>query len=82
MVCTVDGDPECVDTDTDADNCGSCGHVCTGSQECCDGECVNPDTAYDSDFQNCGQCGHACRERACILNIFNEVCENGSCGCP
>lgn len=30
----------CISTDTDARNCGSCGHACTASQTCTGGTCV------------------------------------------
>jgi hypothetical protein len=33
---------ECVDTQTDDDNCGMCNNKCMGIQQCIDGECMMP----------------------------------------
>ena len=67
----------CVDTDSDADNCGQCGTVCPGTSRCRGGECectfgselcpsnYFPDDLVcvdtDSDADNCGQCGTVCQ---------------------
>lgn len=47
----------CVDTDSDAANCGMCGNACGAGAKpgCCGGSCV--DLVSDRD---CGQCGHDC----------------------
>ena len=37
---TYCGPGQCIDTDTDPANCGSCGHECFGA--CVDGECADP----------------------------------------
>ncbi len=42
---------------------------CSGSEECCDGICV--DRGFDAN--NCGTCGHACAD--------GEICEDGECHC-
>ena len=76
-------DAECVDTDTNPDNCGACGILCGDSEVCdagecvsrcgggtteCDGACVN----LDSDPGNCGACGTECDP--------GMVCSDGECG--
>ena len=75
---------QCVDLNTNRENCGSCdrncgsSEVCDGSGQCalscqdglsdCDGTCSN----LDSDNQNCGSCGRTCLE--------GEICDgNGQC---
>lgn len=80
----TDCDGECVDLDSDRDNCGSCGHACGAGQVCdggtcldecpagtteCGGDCVN----LDEDDDNCGTCGHACPS--------DRHCEGGDCVC-
>jgi len=47
----------CVNTKTDKNNCGQCGHSC-GSSQCCNGTC-----SYSwMDNNNCGGCGIQCPE--------------------
>ncbi|MEY2931646.1 MAG: hypothetical protein RL033_2395 [Pseudomonadota bacterium] len=83
MVASVSGTPQCVDTTSNSQNCGSCGNVCTGGQVCdggscacpsgqslCDGRCVDP----QSSLEHCGSCGNAC--------VGGQVCDGGSCECP
>jgi hypothetical protein len=60
----------CVDFQTDNNNCGGCGHGCSGDQECCGAQCV-PLT----DPRNCGKCGNACLGP---LDMGNGAC----CACP
>jgi hypothetical protein len=33
---------QCVNTDTDKQNCGACGNKCQGNKRCLGGACVNP----------------------------------------
>ncbi len=75
----------CVDTRTDALNCGACGRACTASQSCSNGACVGttPTCAAPralcgtscvdtlSDRANCGACGRACPS--------DQTCNDGSC---
>ncbi len=72
----------CVDTLTDRNNCGSCGHRCQAEQICSSGRCMLQcppfetdcgSDCYDlrSDHENCGACGHACEP--------NQVCSGGIC---
>jgi hypothetical protein len=72
----------CIDTASDAQNCGACGSACLPSQICGDGACVCPseqllcgESCVDSasDVKNCGGCGNACRA--------SEVCAEGACAC-
>jgi hypothetical protein len=52
---------ECVDTQSDEANCGSCDVVCSAGQVCCDGGCIDP----QNNKQHCGQCGKRCGRGAC-----------------
>jgi hypothetical protein len=49
---------------------GACQSTCTGSQTCCNGQCVNTST----DSNNCGSCGNVC--------TGGTTCQNGQCACP
>ena len=76
----------CVDTRTDATNCGTCGTVCGAGSWCSDGRCAcSPgqrwcprgactDLAIDN--ANCGACGNPC--------AAPSTCTNGVClqPCP
>jgi Stigma-specific protein, Stig1 len=74
----------CVDSATDADNCGTCGKACPPQTICTSGSCRCPghqvscsidgrDTCVDlnRDPINCGSCGHACAS--------GETCSSGLC---
>ena len=76
-------DASCGDTQTNASNCGSCGHVCpsgaactagvcgcSGSLTACGQACVNTGTSSS----NCGKCGNVCPSGA--------SCTAGACVCP
>ncbi len=74
---------QCVDTQTDTKNCGACGHSCSGTDDCVQGNCIPPCpidqlrclgkcVSVASDNANCGSCGQACGQ--------GEVCSNGVCG--
>jgi len=69
-------DDECVNLDTDRENCGACGNDCADDELCqlgvcqetcddplilCDGVCVDP----DSDPANCNSCGNVCPTGIC-----------------
>ena len=72
----------CVSAETDNNNCGGCGNICTGGQTCqggaccpsgqygCFGACLNVET----DNNNCGGCGTKCTS--------GQTCQSGTCTCP
>uniref|UniRef100_A0A0G4I5M1 4Fe-4S ferredoxin-type domain-containing protein n=1 Tax=Chromera velia CCMP2878 TaxID=1169474 RepID=A0A0G4I5M1_9ALVE len=77
----------CTDTDTDPDNCGACGNVCSGPTPLCSGgTCVNDCTTggltgcggvckdLSSDLENCGTCGTVCSDPS------RQIC-TGTCDC-
>ncbi len=81
----------CVDTKTDAKNCGGCGKPCSSGQTCdagvckcsasstkCGTECV--DTMVDA--KHCGGCGKACSAPAtCESGICITPCPSGTTKC-
>jgi hypothetical protein len=73
----------CVDLQTSATNCGTCGTACGTGQVCtagrcgcptgqllCGGVCVNAQTSVT----NCGACGRTC--------LAGQSCTAGACVCP
>lgn len=72
----------CVDTQTDAGNCGQCFKTCAPGEICCAGQCVNP----KSDANHCGDCpisclgpGGKCCDGSCV-DSHNDPHNCGSCG--
>jgi len=67
---------QCVDPNTDKNNCGGCGKVCpTGTTfPCCKGQCV--DTS--SDPSNCGMCGNMCASGQCVGGACAASDDGGS----
>jgi len=70
----------CIDTQSDASQCGACGHSCDVKQVCASGACqCQPGTQLcgstctdvQSDATHCGTCGIACAD--------GDVCEGGTC---
>jgi hypothetical protein len=76
-VCNADaGSPYCANLQTDNQNCGTCGNICSGGQLCesgmCQGTCTSDQTLCGgdsgspycadlmSDNANCGNCGASC----------------------
>ena len=58
----------CVDTKTDAENCGACGNTCQSPNTvCCGGKCVN----VNADPGNCGSCRQVC--------TATSSCNTGTC---
>ncbi|GMV16130.1 MAG: hypothetical protein AMXMBFR56_43540 [Polyangiaceae bacterium] len=75
-------DGQCVQTDYDPNNCGSCGTKCATGELCsagqCAGQCKGGTTECSNkcvdtqiDPQNCGACGTAC--------ATGQVCSAGQC---
>jgi hypothetical protein len=78
---------KCVDTSSDAMNCGTCGRVCASPFVCSGGECTCAGTVcgpHDTccatgcrdlmnDPSSCGACGKAC--------AAGELCVGGQCQC-
>lgn len=72
----------CLDTRTDARNCGACGASC-GAAACVDGACVCTGTVCRgvcsntaADPMNCGGCGRVCS----ALPNAAASCARGACG--
>jgi hypothetical protein len=65
----------CVDTTTDARNCGYCGQTCEADQHCSNGKCVSSCPSGEAnlytDTNNCGVCGYQCPA--------GKSCFNGNC---
>jgi len=79
----------CTDLDTDSNNCGKCGNVCTGvcsmgnccalGEQYCSGACI--DTTSDDD--NCGMCGMKCTGTdgtCCSSECTNTATDMNNCG--
>jgi hypothetical protein len=74
----------CVDTQSDHDSCGTCGHACMPAEVCANGACAPCPADQDicngtcvdtsSDAMNCNGCGMACP--------MGDVCVAGACQPP
>jgi hypothetical protein len=79
----------CVNLNTSATNCGSCGNVCEAGSTCSMGQCISsiptcpPNeilcsgicTDLATDTKNCGGCAHACTGTG-------STCKGGQCTTP
>lgn len=63
---------QCMDLQSDPDNCGACGVRCAINEACCGGACTSP----LRDPANCGGCGIACDPP----NHNTMTCSTGKCG--
>jgi hypothetical protein len=61
----------CLDTQSDAANCGACGMACATGQACCAGACV----ATATSAAHCGRCGNVCE-----ATNATPACAAGACG--
>lgn len=67
-------DGECVDVDTDVDNCGACGSYCDEGSYCEGGDCVDPGPTCPSPRTTCGD--------ACVDTRSNrDHCGGCDAGC-
>jgi hypothetical protein len=90
----IDCDGVCVDVDTSADHCGSCGTACAAEETCvagrctaagcaagtsaCGGECVD----LEWDPGHCGACDAACPAgEVCSHGLCDLVCLGGTLEC-
>ncbi|KAM7217991.1 hypothetical protein V8F06_006674 [Rhypophila decipiens] len=73
--------PSCGNTNTDSNNCGTCGNVCPAGTTCSSGACVCANSGkapcngqcpeLTSDNSNCGTCGNTCD--------VGSTCQSGIC---
>src|SRR5262249_6275423 len=66
---------QCVNTTTDATNCGTCGRSCpAATPTCCAGRCEDLQTDHD----HCGRCGTRCgAEQVCCQGNCVGTCSGG-----
>lgn len=82
---------ECVDTQTDHNNCGACGSPCLAGQICkkgtCEANCPNECGACEYCDSNTGTCQPRCSSTNCCGDVCHDPCPEGqtrdpfSCGC-
>ncbi len=66
------------DLQTDENNCGACGTICTTGFSCCGGKCIDP----KSNAANCGGCGSKCGSGSscCAGGCVNTATSGANCG--
>jgi hypothetical protein len=62
---------ECIDTSSDASNCGACGHACTADQTCSDGTCKPKCPTGQADCN--GQCIDLSDPKSCGTTCDNLI---------
>ena len=84
----------CTEVQSDPQNCGACGEVCTSGLACvdgvcngnacgaglleCNGTCIDP----QNDSQNCGDCNSVCVDgTVCVAGSCKEGCAPGLAEC-
>jgi hypothetical protein len=81
--CETCGGTACIDLQTNAQHCGSCGQACGGTAVCVDGGCACPGdlSACDSgcvdlgsDPANCGSCESGCGDWFCLQGDCSADC--------
>lgn len=81
--------PVCLDPTSDHENCGSCGHHCSSTEECVDSACEctagnkicgNSCVDLQTDQGNCGKCGQYCGNGSCIDSKCECPAETTDCG--
>ncbi|MFH2027683.1 MAG: hypothetical protein ABIJ08_00960, partial [Nanoarchaeota archaeon] len=74
----VSGTYQCIDLQTDINNCGTSGHACGANEACCSGTCTSITTKT-----NCGACANICgaNQDCCskICQAINTATRCGSC---
>jgi endo-1,4-beta-D-glucanase Y len=80
----------CANLNTDAQNCGTCGKVCSSGQTCSSGVCnCSPGLLSCSsgciaeNSSNCGGCGMACPSSGdvCSNHVCSSTCSGGTVAC-
>jgi hypothetical protein len=66
----------CVDTSSDANNCGGCGMACTGSETCSGGVCSSTMT---STAPPQGSCSHSLCSSGTSLTTSCSACAKSVC---
>jgi hypothetical protein len=83
--CETCGGTACIDVQSNAEHCGSCGQACGGTATCVDGGCACPADLFacdsgcvdlDSDPANCGACGMECVDSFCLQGNCSATCGN------